>query len=235
MSFPAQTKTELSHLKDEIKSGAKIISLSGLTSISSKAYVLSQLQAETEKTFAVVADSNKEIETWECDLNFWQNSVQDLKFKVQSLKDAQILTLPSSESDVYAGVSPHAETLEKRALALWTLANSKTNFVVTSAKSLITRTVSADEVKNLGANLKRDVDFAPEKLIEKLLASGFVREEPLKNIGEFSVRGGIVDVWSPSAEMPVRIEFFGDTVDSIREFDPETQLSTEQLKETSIA
>ena len=228
MSFPAQTKTELSRLKDEIKSGARIISLSGLTSIASKAYVLTRLQAETKKTFAIVTDSNKEIETWECDLEFWQNSVQ-------SSEDTQLLSLPSSESDVYAGVSPHAETLERRALTLWTLANSETNFVVISAKSLITRTVSADEITNLGAVLKRDADFAPEKLIEKLFASGFVREEPLKNIGEFSVRGGIVDVWSPSAEMPVRIEFFGDTVDSIREFDAETQLSTEQLKETSIA
>ena len=57
----------------------------------------------------------------------------------------------------------------------------------------------------------------------------------MKNIGEFSVRGGILDVWSPTAEMPVRIEFFGDTVDSIREFDAETQLSIDQLKEISIA
>ena len=49
------------------------------------------------------------------------------------------------------------------------------------------------------------------------------------------MRGGIVDVWSPDAENPVRIEFFGDTVDSIREFDAETQLSTNQLKEISLA
>ncbi|MBA2606740.1 MAG: transcription-repair coupling factor [Acidobacteria bacterium] len=235
MSFPAQTKTELSRLKDEIRGGAKIISLSGLTSIASKAYILTQLQAETNKTFVIVTDSNKEIETWECDLEFWQNSIQNPKSKIQNPNGSQLLVLPSSESDVYAGVSPHAETLERRALTLWTLANSKPNFVVTSAKSLITRTVSPDKIKNLGAILKRDEDFAPENLIEKLVSSGFVREEPLKNIGEFSVRGGIVDVWSPSAEMPVRIEFFGDTVDSIREFDAETQLSTNQLKETSIA
>jgi transcription-repair coupling factor (superfamily II helicase) len=62
-----------------------------------------------------------------------------------------------------------------------------------------------------------------------------VREEPIKSIGEFSVRGGIVDVWSPTQDFPVRIEFFGDTVDSIREFDAETQLSIGQLKEISIA
>ncbi len=125
--------------------------------------------------------------------------------------------------------------MEQRALTLWKLTHSKPDFLILSAKSLITKTLSPSEIKKLGANLKRDEDFAPESLIEKLVASGYVREEPLKNIGEFSVRGGIVDVWSPTAENPVRIEFFGDTVDSIREFDAETQLSIGQLKEISIA
>ncbi|MDI1243651.1 MAG: transcription-repair coupling factor, partial [bacterium] len=69
----------------------------------------------------------------------------------------------------------------------------------------------------------------------RLAASGYVREDPLGGLGQFSVRGGILDVWPPDSEFPLRIEFFGDTVDSIRVFDPETQLSTERLKETSIA
>ncbi len=139
------------------------------------------------------------------------------------------------ESDIYAGVSPHAETLEKRALTLWNLSNNQPNFVVASAKSLIAKTSSPNEMRELGAVLKLDNDFAPEVLLEKLTASGYVREEPIKNIGEFSLRGGIIDVWSPDAENPVRIEFFGDTVDSIREFDAQTQLSTKQLKVISIA
>jgi transcription-repair coupling factor (superfamily II helicase) len=244
MEFAAETKTEISRLRDEIKSGKRVVSLSGLTSISAKAFVLSELKRETNKTLVVVTDSNKDSETWECDLSFWQNLIQNSKFKIQNSKtneseilnpESGILNLPSTESDVYSGVSPHAETLEKRALALWNLTVQKPDFLILSAKSLITKTLAPTEIKNLGAHLKRDEDFAPETLIEKLVACGYVREEPLKNIGEFSVRGGIIDVWSPDAEMPVRIEFFGDTVDSIREFDAETQLSTEQLKETSIA
>ena len=107
----------------------------------------------------------------------------------------------------------------------------KPDFLVLPAKSLITKTLSPSEIQKLGAVLKRDEDFAPEDLIEKLIACGYVREEPIKNVGEFSVRGGILDVWSPTSEMPVRIEFFGDTVDSIREFDADTQLSIGQLKE----
>jgi len=244
MDYATKTKTETARLTEEIKRGTRVISLSGLTSIPAKAFVLSELKRETDKTLVVVTDSNKDSETWECDLNFWQNSIQNSKFKIQNSKaneseilnpESEILNLPSTESDIYSGVSPHAETLEKRALALWNLTVQKPDFLILSVKSLITKTLAPAEIKNLGAHLKRDEDFAPETLIEKLVACGYVREEPLKNIGEFSVRGGIIDVWSPDAEMPVRIEFFGDTVDSIREFDAETQLSTEQLKATSIA
>ena len=53
---------------------------------------------------------------------------------------------------------------------------------------------SPAEMSNRGANVKRDADYAPEELIEKLIAAGYVREEPLKNIGEFSVRGGILEI-----------------------------------------
>ncbi|HXI61974.1 MAG TPA: DEAD/DEAH box helicase, partial [Pyrinomonadaceae bacterium] len=86
-----------------------------------------------------------------------------------------------------------------------------------------------------GAVLRRDEDASPEELVDKLIASGYVREDPVGAIGEFSMRGGILDVWPPGHDAPVRIEFFGDTVDSIREFDPETQLSTTQLPQVEIA
>lgn len=204
-----------------------MISLSGLTSTSAKAFVLNQLQAASGKILVIVTDSNKEAEDWENDLEFFQNPVQSPRSKVQSL--------PSFESDVYSGVSPHAETLERRALALWRLSQETADFLVLPAKSLITRTISPAAMQGLGAVLRLDGDFPPEDLIEKIVASGYVREEPLSGVGQFSVRGGIIDIWSPDAESPVRIEFFGDTVDSIRAFDPETQLSTVHLKEISIA
>jgi transcription-repair coupling factor (superfamily II helicase) len=192
MSFPAETKNELSALRDKIKQGTRVISLSGLTSIASKAFVLSRLQAETNKTFVVVTDSNKETETWECDLEFFNSKFQIPNSKLEN-KESEILTLPSSDSDIYSGVSPHAGTLEKRALALWNLTRSKPDFLILPAKSLITKTLAPVEIAKLGAIIKRDEDFPPEELIEKLVASGYVREEPIKNVGEFSVRGGILD------------------------------------------
>ena len=66
------------------------------------------------------------------------------------------------------------------------------------------------------------------------MATGYMREDPVGAVGEFSMRGGIVDVWPPGREAPVRLEFFGDTVDSLREFDPENQLSTRQLQVVEV-
>ena len=128
--------------------------------------------------------------------------------------------------------------LRHRSGELWLYGNldmAITSFIVLSARSLIQRTVTPDDIAALGCVLARDKDFPPETLIERLFAGGYVREEPLFGPGQFSVRGGIVDVWSPDAEAPVRIEFFGDTVESIRTFDPDTQLSTGQLSEIAIA
>lgn len=235
MNPSTEVSNELNDLRNEIKRGTRILNLSGLTSIAAKAYVLSTIQNETDKTFVIVTDLNKDLENWECDLNFWQNSIQNAENSKPETRKSKLLTLPSFEADPYSGVSPHAETQEKRALALWNLTNSKPSFLITSAKSLITKIPSPEKLKELGANLKRDEDFPPDVLIGKLFASGYKRDEPITNIGEFSTRGGIIDVWSPDGGNPVRIEFFGDTVDSIRTFDADSQLSIEQLKEVSIA
>src|SRR5207247_4468127 len=102
-------------------------------------------------------------------------------------------------------------------------------------RAMARRTVPPADILKAGAVIRRDEDNAPEELVEKLLASGYVREDPVGAIGEFSMRGGILDVWPPGHDAPARIEFFGDTVDSIREFDPGTQLSTTQLPQVEMA
>src|SRR5207253_6507211 len=108
------------------------------------------------------------------------------------------------------------------------------DFVLLTSRALARRTVPATVILKAGAVLRRDEDHSPEELVDKLVASGYVREDPIGAIGEFSIRGGILDVWPPGRGAPARVEFFGDTVDSIREFDPETQLSTVQLSEIEI-
>ncbi|MBA2524517.1 MAG: transcription-repair coupling factor [Pyrinomonadaceae bacterium] len=221
---------EFRELAAEIERGARVISVSGLVAGSARALALVALQRQTGKLFAIVTQSNRDLEPLERDLRFWYCALAG-----KTDCDKEVLLLPASESDPYAGSSPHAETLEKRALTLWRLARRPQDFVLLTARALARKTVAPADIARAEASLKRDEDHSPEELVEKLLASGYLREDPVGAIGEFSIRGGILDVWSPGLDAPVRIEFFGDTVESIREFDPETQLSTTQLSQVEIA
>jgi transcription-repair coupling factor (superfamily II helicase) len=222
---------EFRRLASAVSSGARIVSVAGLTSAPARALALAALQRESAKRFAVVVAANRDMETWERDLSFWCGA---LRAGAGPDVCEPVLTLPASEGDPYAGASPHAETLERRALSLWNLAHGRGRFVLLSSRALARRTVAPGQLMQMGARLRRDEDYPPEDLVEVLLASGYVREDPVGAVGEFSMRGGILDVWSPGEASPVRVEFFGDTVDSIRRFNPETQLSIEQLQETEV-
>jgi len=176
-------------LLGSIKQGSRLISLSGLTSTSAKAFTLARLQAETGRLFAIVTATNAELDAWNCDIEFFA-------------PERSVISVPSFETDPYADVSPHAETLERRALALWKIAKGEGDIVVASARSLVQRTVSRNEIIGLGAQLKREEDASLEALVDKLITGGYVREEPIAGPGQFSLRGGILDVWSPDSETP---------------------------------
>jgi len=201
---------------------SRVLSISGLTSISAKAFVIAKLHEKLDRPIVILAESNKDLEKYCADIKFHS-------------PESAIIALPSFETDVYSGSSPHAETQEIRAMALWRIAHAAADFLIVSPRSMIARTAAPEKIKELGRIMHIDEDISPDELIEQLLSCGYVREDPINNYGQFSVRGGILDVWSPDSGNPVRIEFFGDTVDSIRAFDPETQLSTGQLKEIRIA
>ena len=220
---------EFKRLGDEVQRGARVVSISGLVAGSARALALAALQRETGKLFAIVTQSNRDLEPWEADLRFWYCALAGKKNC-----ENEVLVLPSSESDPYAGSSPHPETLERRALTLWRLARHRQDFVLLTARALSRRTVTPDEIAEAGVVLAKNDNQSPEDLVYKLVAAGYVREDPVGAVGEFSMRGGIVDVWSPGQDRPVRIEFFGDEIDSMRGFDPDTQLSTSQLSEVEI-
>ena len=98
---------------DEINRGARVVSISGLVAGSARALALAALQHETKKLFTVVTQANRDLEPWEEDLRFWYCALAGKKSC-----EHEVLTLPSSESDPYAGSSPHPDTLERRALTL---------------------------------------------------------------------------------------------------------------------
>ncbi len=213
----------------ELRRGARIISISGMVSGSARALAIAALQQEVGRPFALITQATRDLEPWERDLKFWYCALAG-----KETCESEVLVLPASESDPYAGVSPHARTLEQRALALWRLRYQSQDFVLLTARALARKTVSPTAILEAGTVLQRDLEIAPDELVEKLVATGYMRDDPVTAVGEFSIRGGILDIWAPGNLAPVRVEFFGDTIDSLREFDPETQLSTRQLREVEV-
>ncbi|MBL8188473.1 MAG: transcription-repair coupling factor [Acidobacteria bacterium] len=221
----------------DITAGRRVVSIAGLGS-GAKALMLATLQRATGKRLAVVSQRNRDLEDLERDLRFFY-----CQLNRREECENEVFTLPTSESDPYSGTSPHAEILERRALALWRLTAGMGDIVMLSARSLMRRFVAVDEIKQAVVALKVGEELPLDYLIEHLAAVGYVRSDPVGGIGEFSSRGGILDFYSPSASLnkedgvpyPMRVEFFGDEIDSIREFDPETQRSLREVKEALIA
>ena len=236
-----ESDEQFQRLVHAVRTGRRVVNVAGLAN-GAKALAIAALQRATNKRLAVVSLRGKDVEELEGDLRFFYCTLND-----RAECENEVFVLPASESDPYSGTSPHADILERRALALWRLAASKPgragDIVMLTAHALLRRYVAVEEIKQAGVVLRVGEELPLEYLLEHLVAVGYQRSDPVGGIGEFSARGGILDFYSPNvssdepdaALLPIRVEFFGDEIDSIRAFDPETQRSVRELKETVIA
>ena len=106
--------------------------------------------------------------------------------------------------------------------------------IVTSALALMQRTMPVREFRAGSRVIKVDQEVEPEKLLRTWLGIGYTPESVVAEEGTFNRRGGIVDIFPINAEYPVRIEFFGDTIESLRAFDPATQRSAQNVERVLI-
>jgi transcription-repair coupling factor (superfamily II helicase) len=134
-------------------------------------------------------------------------------------------TLPAFDVSPYASLAPHAEIMERRAVALWNLARGHTRLLFVPLAAALGRFREPAYYRSLAVPLKTGDELSLNDLAEHLSGVGYEPSEPVTEVGQFSVRGGIVDFLPPEAAWPVRLEFFGDKIESIRWFDPATQRS----------
>jgi transcription-repair coupling factor (superfamily II helicase) len=111
----------------------------------------------------------------------------------------------------------------------------ETRLVVASANALIQPTCSVEELRRGSRSLAVGEEAQPHELVTWLVDNGYDAVPQVQRPGQYCLRGGILDVYSHGASLPVRLEFFGDQVDSIRSFDPSTQLSTERVSSCLLA
>jgi transcription-repair coupling factor (superfamily II helicase) len=135
--------------------------------------------------------------------------------------------------DVLPGqnMSPHAEILATRATALCQLADGYGGITLAPVAAVLSRTEAPPYYRQLTQNLRVKDEVPLDDLAAHLESVGYERRDPVEMVGEYSIRGGILDVFSPEQSQPVRIEFFGDEIESIRRYDPESQRSIHKLNE----
>jgi len=147
---------------------------------------------------------------------------------------ANVFLFPEPDPLFYERIPWSAETIAARLAALGALAQNPAPIVVTSVRALMQKTMpSADLVAGMRV-LQRGDGVALTELLSALVALGYEYAAVVEAPGAFSRRGGILDIWAPASPQPVRIEFVGDEVDSLRAFDPATQRSAREIKAVMI-
>ncbi|MDZ7637882.1 MAG: transcription-repair coupling factor [Bryobacterales bacterium] len=144
------------------------------------------------------------------------------------------LLLPALDVLPFQRLSPHGAILEQRAVALHRIANGQASLVITPVASALLRTEDRAFYQRLSLSLAKGEEVLLEDVVAYLDAVGYRRSEPVQMVGDYSMRGGILDVFPAEARHPVRIEFFGDEIESMRSFDADTQRSLEPLSDCSV-
>jgi transcription-repair coupling factor (superfamily II helicase) len=180
-----------------------------------------------QRPIVVVTENLKTQESFQQDLETWL--------------DAPPQFYPAWEALPHENKLPHADVISDRLQTLVTLADGprfqaqNQKLAVTSVAALLQKTFAPDDLKSRTRALARGDRIAPLDLIEQLEAQGYEPEAQVSQKGEIALRGGIVDIFPPVSPWPVRLEFFGDELESLRYFDPFTQISREEISQVTLS
>ena len=200
--------------------------VSGLTATARALYIPLMARAARQTVIVVVAD-NKAAEALEpllragCELT-------------GAVDPALVVRLPAHDVLPFENLSPHPDVQEQRAAALWKLATGAVSILIAPVEAAALRLFDRDYYAGLAVTLRRGEEVDLEVLTGHLASVGYTQADLVEMPGQFTRRGGILDVYSPESDRPVRIEFFGDEIETIRKFDPETQRSQSGLDEAQL-
>src|SRR5712671_6952900 len=214
-----------SRVASHLKEGTGRIRVSGLTP-TAKALLLVLLQKVTERPLIVVVPDNHVLEEFVPVLQAFSELV--------GTEPESVVALPTRDVLPFQNLSPHPEIQEERAVALWKIATGAVSIVISPIAATALRLRSAEYYADLARVLRRGETLDPEPLLRHLNTVGYTSTDVVEMPGEYALRGGILDVYPPEADRPVRVEFFGDEVESMRNFDPATQRSLAARDEVTL-
>ena len=192
----------------------------GLTG-SQKHVVLAAAYSTAPQPLVILVHSNEAISDWREDL-------------LSLLPGTEVLELPELDMMTVQAEARSMERSARRMDVLVRLMRKDNVIVLAKATAAVQKGMSRQDFARLSLNIGMGEEIPLEKLLQRLVQLGYEHADEVERIGQFSARGGIVDVYPINAENPVRIEFFGDEVDSLREFDLSTKRSLKNISSAAI-
>lgn len=193
------------------------VSVAGVAE-TAQAQLVASVSAKTESNALIITYSDMEARSVLSDLRLYTDNA---------------VLFPSKEY-VFYNIETMGRANENARLAVLDKIERGGVTVVASVDALMTYTADKKRFVNDTIELLTGVEYDISELSAKLVEIGYKREEIIEGIGQFSVRGGIVDIYPPGVENPVRIEFWGDEVDSVRSFDMDSQRTLENIDSVRI-
>src|ERR1700753_1399403 len=151
-----------------------------------------------------------------------------------AIEAERVLRLPAHDVLPFENISPHPDVQEQRASVLWKIATGAASIVIAPVEAASMRFFPASYYADLGRVLRKEEEIDLEELTTHLASVGYSPMDIVEMPGQFTRRGGIFDVYSPEADRPVRMELFGDEIESMRKFEPDSQRSSTALEQTVL-
>jgi transcription-repair coupling factor (superfamily II helicase) len=215
-----------SHLKTGSGAGAGRMGVSGLTPTAKSLYLVMLARLASRPLVVLVRDNRAAEEMLPV--------VQAFCELTGGPAASSVVKLPCFDVLPFENLSPHPEIQEERATALWKIATGTASIVVMPACAALMRMRDAGFYAELARVVRRGETIDVEHLVGHLSTVGYAAVDVVEMPGQFALRGGILDVYSPEMDRPVRIEFFGDEVESMRKFDPASQRSSNPVEEVVL-
>lgn len=208
-----------------LKNNPSNVSLAGLRGAASS-FVAARL-AKDGPCCCIVADEHQ-IPVVEADLRLFANT--------------EVLAYPGHEIPPYTPLSPDQQITAARLSALYRFREGNGRLLITSIEALLRRIMPVSLLTGSAEYLEAGEDCDHKTLVAALIYLGYEQVALVKSVGDFSLRGGIIDIYPPPfvssegklREGPIRLDFFGDTIDSLRSFDPISQRSTNELPDATL-
>jgi transcription-repair coupling factor (superfamily II helicase) len=218
-----QAKTSVRELGRQVASGIGSFECIGPTGAAA-AYLLSKLALFSDRPLLIVTSTLKTAETMADDLGFFMSRGRPAP-----------LVFPPYNISPFKFMSYHNETAAKRISVLYHLiSGDRGTIVVAPAEALLQRVIPRKALVDRAELVMAGERCDRDRLIQRLVSGGYNRCVVVEEPGDLSVRGGILDVYAPLYDNPLRIEFFGDMVETIRHFSPVNQRRIESLSEAIL-